>query len=151
MVLFFWIGKLKEAQKQIEKYKGKIYFSQKEEQIICIICLLSGIFYNCMNKIFFCWHLELIKESDVKMKDSVEKLEAIQSKFIFLQMSFGNHCIFIWSHKGQQIPQCHANIYYPVCCILVFFFVEELERAETDAKQYITRIASLEGNINSPL
>ncbi|XP_078341027.1 uncharacterized protein LOC111107443 isoform X3 [Crassostrea virginica] len=57
------LGKLKEAQKQIEKYK------------------------------------ELIKESDVKMKDSVEKLEAIQ---------------------------------------------KELERAETDAKQYITRIASLE-------
>lgn len=104
-----------------------------------------------MNKIFFCWHLELIKESDVKMKDSVEKLEAIQSKYFCLQMSFGNHCIFIWSLKGQQIPQCHADIYYSVCCILVFFFVEELERAETDAKQYITRIASLEGNINSPL
>ena len=32
MVLFFWIGKLKEAQKQIEKYKGKIYFSQKKSK-----------------------------------------------------------------------------------------------------------------------
>ena len=86
------------------------------------------------------------------MKDSVEKLEAIQSKYTCLQVFWiGNHCIFIWSLKGQQIPQCHADIHYPVCCILVFFFVEELERAETDAKQYITRIASLEGNINSPL
>lgn len=56
-------GKLKEAQKQIEKYK------------------------------------ELISKSDEKLKESEEKLEAIQ---------------------------------------------KELERAETDAKQYITKIASLE-------
>ncbi|XP_061187417.1 sarcolemmal membrane-associated protein-like isoform X4 [Saccostrea echinata] len=56
-------GKLRDAQKQIEKYK------------------------------------ELIRESDVKMKESSDKLEAVQ---------------------------------------------KELERAETDAKQYITKIASLE-------
>lgn len=83
------------------------------------------------------------------MKDSVEKLEAIQSKYTCLQMSFGIHCIFIWSLKGQQIPAVSCRYLLSGMLYSCIFFVEELERAETDAKQYITRIASLEGNIDS--